>query len=298
MGRSGLPVVTKWLEGRAAWQQWAACLAIAGAVGLAELQTAADVAFTLAYLLPVSLAAWHLGVVGGCTLAVLTTAVAALVDVAVHTPRHPAVLVVNMLVQLVVFTSFALLLASLRRLLQREHELATTDPLTGLRNRRTFFDFAEREIARARRFGGAFSIAYLDIDGFKAINDRLGHRAGDHILVAFAQWLGGSLRTVDCAARIGGDEFALLLPGTGFEGAETVLGKLADRLVDASWNRVVRLRCSIGCLTVEDSTLGAEAVLAKADELMYRAKAGGGGFQHEHLRPGRDELRGRGAAQA
>lgn len=284
MGPSVLPGLTNWLDGRPRWQQWALYLVLAGAVGLAELQTAAEVAFTLAYLLPVALAAWHLGVFGGCVLAAAATAIALVVDPLVHRPAsHPAIHAANVLVQLVVFTSFALLFAHLRRLLDRERELATTDPLTGLQNRRTFHEVAEREVERLRRFGGVFSIAYLDVDGFKVINDRLGHRAGDEVLVAIARSLESSVRAVDCVARIGGDEFALLLPGTNAEGAATVLGKLAAHLETAEWNRAFRVRCSVGCLTVEDPSIDVDAVVARADALMYAVKAQGrGGLRHEH----------------
>lgn len=280
--------MVSWLDGRAGWARWVWCFCLLLGVGVAEWTTKVEVAFTLAYLLPVAMAAWHIGLFGGGVLAIAATGTAVAVDLLIHRPQpHPAILVVNVVAQLMVFAFFGVLLSHLRRLLDQTHLLATTDPLTGLSNRRTFLAAAEREVARARRFGHAFSIAYIDVDDFKSINDRLGHHIGDQVLVAIAGTLVGSVRNVDCVARMGGDEFALLLPETDDEGAATVVAKLAAQLESAEWNLPYRIRCSIGCLTVQDPTVAIETVIARADALMYEIKARSRGTRkHANLAAG------------
>jgi len=190
----------------------------------------------------------------------------------------------NLVGQLFVFAFFGLILARLREHLAREHQLASTDPLTGVGNRRAFWDIAEREMLRCRRFGLPFSIAYLDVDGFKSVNDRLGHRHGDDLLMAIARTLAANVRAVDFVARIGGDEFALLLPGTGADGARTVIAKLSECLAGAEWNNAFQVRFSIGGVTVEDPATDIDTVIARADAVMYAVKKGGkDGQQHEIL---------------
>ncbi len=277
--------MTVWIDSLSMWRRWVFSLALVAIVGLADLTTAADVAFTLAYLLPVAIAAWHVGLLAAWVVAVASTLTSLTIDLLTQSYMpHPAIQTINLTGQLLVFAFFGLILVRLRQHLAREHLLATTDPLTGLGNRRAFWDIAEREIVRCRRFGQTFSVAYLDVDGFKAVNDRLGHRRGDDVLVSLARLLVANVRAVDCVARMGGDEFALLLPGTASDGARTLLDKLRTCLAQAAWNQTDRVRFSIGCLTVEDATLDFDAVIARADALMFAVKSSGkDGHLHEVL---------------
>jgi diguanylate cyclase (GGDEF)-like protein len=133
-----------------------------------------------------------------------------------------------------------------------------------------------REIERSRRFGRPLTLAYLDIDHFKEINDRAGHAAGDRVLVGLASVAQASIRSIDTVARIGGDEFVVLMPETG---ADTAL-PLIDRLRDAC-SRAMRvgdrpITCSIGLASFQRPPVSVDQMLAAADELMYEAKAGGG----------------------
>lgn len=271
--------VLRWTSALDRWPRPARlglCCLLVALVGAADLVTSADVAFTLAYLLPVAIAAWHLGAGASTGMATASTVISLGVDLATQNYLpHPAIQTLNLVGQLCVFTFFGLILARLREQLVREQRLGATDPLTGLANRRAFWILVGNELQRGRRFDQSFSIAYLDVDGFKAVNDRYGHRSGDEVLVAVAHLLVASVRAVDCVARMGGDEFALLLPGTGQAGAEMVVSKLRANLAAAAWNQLHRLRCSVGCLTVEDPAATVDAVIARADMLMYAVKAGG-----------------------
>lgn len=166
-----------------------------------------------------------------------------------------------------------------KRMEQRLIELASTDELTGLPNRRHFVEALEREHARIRRFGKSAVLLMLDLDHFKRINDQYGHAAGDAVLVAFAETLRQHLRRTDLAGRLGGEEFAVLLPETEVEAACV----LAERLREAVAGRAVEIE-GIGAIGVTVSLglarLGVldarpEAALARADAALYRAKQGG-----------------------
>jgi diguanylate cyclase (GGDEF)-like protein len=170
--------------------------------------------------------------------------------------------------------------ASLHALEQANRELgrrASTDPLTGIANRHTFYERAAAEIERAKRYGRPLSLALFDLDHFKQINDRFGHLAGDAVLTDFAAAVGAKLRDTDTFARFGGDEFVVLLPET--RGAEAVfmvrriLGDLGEHRFQYDGNA---LSVSFSAGVAEYS--GGEAVddwLQRADSSLYRGKSSG-----------------------
>ncbi|MEJ2010908.1 MAG: GGDEF domain-containing protein [Anaerolineales bacterium] len=159
-------------------------------------------------------------------------------------------------------------------------QLAHTDPLTNLANRRFLIEQLEREFARAKRYRRPLSLLYLDLDGFKSVNDRFGHLFGDELLRTAALSMRAVLRSTDLLARIGGDEFAVLLPETTVKGAYGVALKLR-RALDASsaglGENVPSLTFSAGVsqMRFEDETV--DDLLARADQVQYQAKAEGKG---------------------
>jgi len=159
-------------------------------------------------------------------------------------------------------------------------ELAHTDPLTGLANRRQMIEQLDREFVRARRYNRPLSLLYLDLDGFKAINDHFGHLFGDEVLSNAAISMRSVLRSTDLLARIGGDEFAVLLPETDLKGAIGVAKKLKRALLAFSGNlgtAVPTLTFSAGVaqLLPDDETI--DDLLARADDVQYQAKSAGKG---------------------
>ncbi len=144
---------------------------------------------------------------------------------------------------------------------------ARTDALTGLPNRRSWDEALERELARAERTGAPLSIAVIDLDGFKQLNDRDGHRAGDRFLKRCATAWRQTLRTIDVLARYGGDEFALCLPDCADDAAAFVLSRLRAATPDDR-------RCSTGVATWDRSE-SSDTLLGRADTAMYAAKAEG-----------------------
>jgi diguanylate cyclase (GGDEF)-like protein len=175
------------------------------------------------------------------------------------------------------------------RLRQQAEQLthqALTDPLTGLANRRHLIEQLRREFTRARRYQRPLSLIYLDLDGFKSINDRFGHLFGDEILKKAALAMRAVLRSADQLARIGGDEFAVLLPETTLEGSRNVTRKLRKALNSFSQHLgpmipVLTFCAGVAQLREEDESI--DALLARADEAQYRAKDAGTGETRTQL---------------
>jgi len=160
-------------------------------------------------------------------------------------------------------------------LLARLHELAHSDSLTGLFNHREFHQALDRHIAGQE---SAFSVVVLDVDGFKQINDRHGHAEGDRVLRAIALALRSACRTEDTAFRVGGDEFALLLPGTSRGGAHEAVGRLRDLAA-----RCGPVAVSAGIATWPQDGPTKDGLLLSADRELYAAK--GGRYEEDHPHP-------------
>lgn len=155
---------------------------------------------------------------------------------------------------------------------------ANTDALTGLSNRRHFMILAEQELRRARRFGRDLSVIMMDLDHFKNVNDTYGHATGDLVLETLCRSAQESLRESDIMGRLGGEEFAILLPETGLDAACEVASRILTHVAETAIETATgALHCttSIGvtCLVPEDESI--DNLLSRADEALYRAKNGG-----------------------
>jgi diguanylate cyclase (GGDEF)-like protein/PAS domain S-box-containing protein len=161
------------------------------------------------------------------------------------------------------------------RLYAEVQNLAITDPLTGLYNRRGLFEFGRIEFARTRRFGRPFASMMLDIDRFKRVNDTYGHPVGDQVLQALAKHCQSSVREIDLVARYGGEEFVILLPETDLEAAKQIAERLrrtiANLLIPTDRGEL-GVTVSVGVAMYDENTLDLETLIARADQAMYVAK--------------------------
>jgi diguanylate cyclase (GGDEF)-like protein len=190
-----------------------------------------------------------------------------------HAPVVPSTIAADAL-RLLTLGALAFLAYQLRDALRDVQAAAIRDPLTGLLNRRGFFELAEREVARSQRDGSPFTVVEMDLDGLKQVNDAHGHAAGDALLVRFAEHAAGRLRETDVLGRTGGDEFSLVLP-LGPAAAAAVIRDLID-VPDADGKPLLSI--SAGAVSYPRASVPLHAALIAADKEMYVAKVQGTGL--------------------
>jgi diguanylate cyclase (GGDEF)-like protein len=249
-------------------------LGLSALAGWGDYLTGDDVVFTLFYIVPVAVATLLTGRAAGTLVAVLCAAIAW--SVGPH-QRNLYAVSWNTFSELILYLVLVWLLSDLKRRAELEAERALTDSLTGLPNRRGFQEAALRELERSRRYGQPITLAFLDVDDFKIVNDRLGHQIGDQVLETLAGIFRRRLRVVDVAARLGGDEFALLMPSTDETEASVLLQDLVAQVVAETRARDWPVGVSIGAATFSPAPSDLERVLHQADALMYEVKRVGKG---------------------
>ena len=245
-------------------------------IGFVDYWTGVQVSVSTLYLLPIAMAAWFSGKSQGLMVSLLSASAWLIADL--QEEMRYSILAApywNSVVMLSIFLIVGYLLAELKTLLQREESLARTDYLTGVANKRSFTELTDFEIKRFARYGHIFSVAYIDIDNFKQVNDQYGHNAGDELLKTVADGIKNKIRETDLAARLGGDEFVVFLPETGSEDAEAVISKIIQGLSGEMEKNKWQVTFSIGLATFLKPPRTVEEIIAKADSLMYSAKTSG-----------------------
>jgi diguanylate cyclase (GGDEF)-like protein len=228
----------------------ALCLLLLALIGVADHLSGPEIAFAIFYVVPVSLAAWLTGRGAGLLFSLLAATAWYTADrTAGHLYSHEAIPAWNAFTRLALFVIIASLIAAFHASLREERRRARTDGMTGLLNSRAFYEAAHGELERCRRYHHPLSVAYIDLDDFKQINDSLGHTAGDDLLRQTAAVMGSRRRTSDLAARLGGDEFAILLPESDPPAAAQAVDALRRELLSAMRKAGWPVTFSIGVVT-------------------------------------------------
>lgn len=238
------------------------------------------------YLFPTGLIAYFTSRRLGITAAIFGAAVWLASDLlAGYVYSHPALLLWNGFARAIVFTAVAVPFSVLRDSYLQQKQLARTDHLTLAVNPRAFHEIAEAELQRSRRYRHTLTVAFVDVDNFKLVNDVHGHGSGDELLQSVARTIRSNTRGTDTLARLGGDEFAILMPETGQRAAFVAIQKIKEQLGSEVDQKNLPVGFSIGVLTCEDLPRSTREMLAIADKLMYEIKrTGKNGVKHQVLR--------------
>jgi diguanylate cyclase (GGDEF)-like protein len=259
-------------------------LVLVASVAAVDVLTGPQLNLSVLYLVPISLVAAVASTAVTFPVAAAAVAVWLVSELpAGNEAASPWVYGWNAGARLMSFLLVALLLHALRSSVPDAESAARTDGLTGLCNRRGFEERLTDELSRVARYRHPLSLVCLDIDDFKRVNDAGGHAAGDELLRRVGQELRRGTRRTDTVARIGGDEFAVVLPETTAESARAATGQILERLRDVTAGAEVG--ATAGVVTVESGHIAVAALMADADRLLYEAKgAEKGTFRHAVVR--------------
>ncbi len=254
----------------------ASSLALATLVALADYWTGDRFPLAICYLPSILVVCWVSHLALGVCLA-MACSTAWLIDDLLFIQNH-SVTLEQCWTALTHFGFYVVIMTMLMRVRsahEREEWLARNDHLTGLMNRKAFREDAKREIERSRRTGLPVAVAYIDCDNFKEINDRRGHFEGDQVLVAVGSTIFKNVRLIDSAGRMGGDEFAVLLPGATLETAQRVVDRLRSKLDQQMQIQDWPVTFSIGVMVFSTAPDSVDELIHRSDLLMLSVKRQG-----------------------
>lgn len=249
-------------------------LVLAISIAFCDYKIKEDISFYVFYSIPIFIASWFVGSLAGIFISLTSSSAWSVVDFSENASSQ-VILYLDSLLRFMFFTAMSIVISSLRKAFEREKNSAHTDFLTGLPNRRTFIERISIEIERAKRYNRALTIAYIDLDNFKTLNDRYGHAVGDEALQKIAVRLRQNIRKSDFVARMGGDEFLLYLPETNGAQAISSLKHLHNSLNEVMPTNAPPITFSIGAITYDIPKCSAEEMIRTADLIMYSAKSAG-----------------------
>jgi diguanylate cyclase (GGDEF)-like protein len=255
---------------------WSAGVLGIVAIGIVDYASGVELRVFPLYYAPLAVLAWRSGRAGAWAATVLCAASWVTSNALAGLDYEVAqAWIVNSLMQTASFATVAFLIAAVRDALLRERSLSRTDPLTSMLNRTGFLEEAARLVALCRRTERPVTVAYIDLDNFKAVNDNLGHEAGDDVLRKVAGLLRVAIRPSDVAARLGGDEFVILFPEIGPTEAEATLERIRSSLAATLARGTLSVTGSIGAVTFLKVPGRVEDIVNLGDSRMYLAKQAG-----------------------
>lgn len=277
----GFDRLIAWMTGLSRRTARTVSVAAALVLCLAEVVAGPHLSLAALGLLPIAFSAWTLGVPAGLAIAAITSGTAVLVagPVPAFAPSHEAhgfAAAWNVGMRVFANAFNVMLVAGFRRTFDLERWRARHDALTGAMNKQVFLAHLDQSMAAMTAAGRVLALAYLDLDGFKQVNDRFGHLAGDEVLARFAHGAAALLRSGDCFARFGGDEFVVLASAESADEAFRAIESIHFRLTRLLRELPYGVTCSTGAVVLADAKrLDRTGFIQLADELMYEVKRSG-----------------------
>jgi len=245
-------------------------------LGAIDAQFKPEIVFAPLYLIPIAILSWFVGKWNGITASVLCTMMWLAANIYSGGPYETSfVYYWNSIVCLTTFLLISSLIAYLRVEVEQNRNLYQLDTLTGIANSTGFHEAAQREIDRSKRLNRPFSLGYVDVDNFKLINDQLGHTVGDQVIREIAKNIQLNLRKSDIVARVGGDEFALILSEAGQEASREAINRILHNLKNEMDSNGWPLTFSIGVLACIEHPKTVDEIMQLTSELRDFVKNNG-----------------------
>jgi diguanylate cyclase (GGDEF)-like protein len=245
-------------------------------IGYIDYLLSFKISFSLFYLLSITLVSYYVSQKQGILLSLLSAIIWITSDIlSGHEYFNYIIPFWNTLIRLGFFLIYSILIFNLKKANDNLKKYAEEDSLTGSFNSRIFYQFLKVELDRSKRFQYPLSLAYIDLDNFKMVNDTKGHNEGDRVLKLIVQVIKKNTRKSDIISRLGGDEFAILLPQTDGNHAYAVIRKIKDILFKTMLENHYSVTFSIGLVTYTQMPDNVSEIIQKADTLMYEVKRSG-----------------------